>query len=217
MVRGPRLIIFGRQGAGKGTQSKLLAERFSIPHISTGDMLRASAASGSDFGRSVKETMDLGRLVSDELMEGVVAERLAHSDAQKGFLLDGYPRTPAQADFLQDLLAPEGIDLAINLDVPEEVVVDRITRRRVCVDCGNIYSVGEPSADSGVCENCGEEVVQRDDDTEESVRRRLATYAEQTEPLLSWFDARGKLRTVDGEGDPDVVAGRVLGALDVAT
>ena len=214
MAAGPRLIIFGRQGAGKGTQSQLLAERYSIPHISTGDMLRASAASGSDFGRSVKAVMDAGQLVSDDLMEGVVRERLAEPDAQGGFLLDGYPRTPAQAEFLADLLAPEGIDRAINLEVPEEVVVDRITRRRVCVDCQSIYSVGDASADTGRCDNCGGKVVQRDDDTEDAVRRRLAVYAEQTEPLLSWFAERGALRTVDGVGAPAEVAERVVEALD---
>ena len=118
-------------------------------------MLRASAASGSDFGRTVKKIMDTGHLVSDELMEDVVRERMAQPDAAAGFLLDGYPRTPAQADFLQELLAPEGIDLAINLEVPEDVVVGRITRRRVCVECGHIYSVGDESADGGVCELCG--------------------------------------------------------------
>ena len=214
MAAGPRLIIFGRQGAGKGTQSQLLAERYSIPHISTGDMLRASAASGSEFGRSVKAVMDAGQLVSDDLMEGVVRQRLAEPDAQGGFLLDGYPRTPAQAEFLADLLAPEGIDRAINLEVPEEVVVDRITRRRVCVDCQSIYSVGDASADTGRCDNCGGKVVQRDDDTEDAVRRRLAVYAEQTEPLLSWFAERGALRTVDGVGAPAEVAERVVEALD---
>ena len=125
------LILIGPPGAGKGTQATLVAERFGIPHISTGDMLRAAAASGSDFGRRVKEIMDSGSLVSDDVMEGVVAERLAQPDAAAGFLLDGYPRTPGQAEFLHALLAPDGVDLAINLEVPEDVVVERITGRRV--------------------------------------------------------------------------------------
>ena len=182
-----RLIIFGRQGAGKGTQAARLAAHYGIPHISTGDMLRASAATGSEFGLAVKAVMDAGGLVSDEQMEGVVRERLAQSDAEAGFLLDGYPRTPPQAEFLNDLLAPQGVDLAINLEVPEDVVIERITKRRVCETCGTIYALGDDSADSGVCAKCGGTVSQRGDDTEESVRKRLATYQSQTEPLMSWF------------------------------
>src|SRR4051812_22157382 len=145
-----RLIIFGRQGAGKGTQSTRLAAHFGIPHISTGDMLRASAATGSDFGRTVKAIMDEGALVPDDVMEGVVRERLSMPDASAGFLLDGYPRTPGQAEFLNALLAPGGVDLAINLEVPEDVVVERITRRRVCNACGTIYALGDEAADTGV-------------------------------------------------------------------
>lgn len=209
-----RLLIFGRQGAGKGTQAVRLAGHYGIPHISTGDMLRAVAASGSEFGLQVKAIMDSGSLVSDEVMEGVVRERLTQPDAAGGFLLDGYPRTPGQAEFLNTLLAPGGIDLAINLEVSEEVVVERITRRRVCTGCGATYAVGDPSADSGTCAACGGEVVQRGDDTEDAVRRRLALYASQTEPLLAWFAERGKLVTIDGVGSPDDIAAGLVATID---
>lgn len=213
MHPGLRLIIFGRQGAGKGTQSTRLAAHFGIPHISTGDMLRAAAATGSDFGRRVKAIMDEGGLVSDEVMEGVVRERLAMPDATGGFLLDGYPRTPPQAEFLNDLLAPGGVDLAINLEVPEDVVVERITRRRVCESCGTIYALGDESADTGSCVKCGGTVVQRGDDTEESVRKRLSTYQSQTEPLMVWFRERDKLVEVDGVGEPDDIAAALIAAI----
>jgi len=209
-----RLIIFGRQGAGKGTQSKRLAATLGIPHISTGDMLRAAAASGSEFGRRVKLIMDRGELVSDEVMEGVVRERLAQPDAANGFLLDGYPRTPAQAEFLQDVTAPGGIDLAIDLDVGEDLVIGRITRRRVCGSCGTIYTVGDESAETGVCARDGGPVVQRADDTEEAVRRRLADYDRQTAPLMAWFAERDRLAVVDGSGPADVVSAALFKVID---
>lgn len=209
-----RLIIFGRQGAGKGTQCQRLAASLGIPHISTGDMLRAAASSGSAFGRQVQEIMTRGELVSDEVMEGVVRERLAQPDAANGFLLDGYPRTPAQAEFLQVITAPEGIDLGVVLDVPESVVLDRITRRRVCEQCGTVYNVDDAPARSGVCAKCGGQVVQRTDDTAEAVQRRLADYERQTAPLLEWFAARGKLRVVDGAGPADDVSSALLAAIE---
>ncbi len=210
-----RLIVFGRQGAGKGTQASRLAAHYGIPHISTGDMLRAAVASGSELGRQVKEIMDSGSLVSDEVMEGVVRDRLAQPDAEPGFLLDGYPRTPGQAEFLQGLLAPDGVRLAIDLDVPEDVVVERITGRRVCTSCGTVYSLGrDESADTGVCAKCGGQVLQREDDTEEAVRKRLSLYATQTEPLLQWFRDRDLLVTVDGVGDPDEIAAELVRVID---
>ena len=209
-----RLIIFGRQGAGKGTQCSRLAAHFAIPHISTGDMLRAAAATGSEFGMLVKAIMDEGGLVSDAVMEGVVRERLAMPDAARGFLLDGYPRTPPQAEFLNSILEPGGVDLAINLEVPEDVVVGRITRRRVCSSCGTTYALGDGSADTGTCAKCGGPVVQRADDSEESVRKRLALYLTQTEPLMDWFAERRKLATVDGVGDPDEIAASLVGAIE---
>lgn len=208
-----RLIVFGRQGAGKGTQASRLAQNHGIPHISTGDMLREAVREGTDFGKRAKEYMDAGQLLPDDVMLGLVSERLSRPDTSRGWLLDGFPRTAGQAEDLQGLVADGGITLAINLEVPEDVVVDRISSRRVCESCGTIYSVGDPSADSGKCAKCGGTVVQRDDDTEDAVRARLATYNEQTAPLLGWFEAQGLLANVDGVGSPDEVATRVGAAV----
>jgi len=214
MTDGVRLIVFGRQGAGKGTQCVRLAERYGVPHISTGDMLRAAAAEGTEFGLRAKEFMDAGQLLPDDIMLGVIEERLARPDADGGWLLDGFPRTPGQAEGLNALLGDKGADLAIDLDVSEEVVVGRISGRRVCASCGAIYSVDSPPASGWTCDKCGGDVVQRADDTEESVRKRLAAYNEQTAPLLAWFDERDMLVTVDGVGDPDEISVRIAAAVD---
>ena len=163
-------------------------------------MLRAAVRDGTEFGRKAKEFMDAGQLLPDDVMLGIIEERFAEADAANGWLLDGFPRTPGQAADLQRLVDGTGIDLAINLDVPEDVVVERISSRRVCLDCGTNYSLTDESGATGVCARCGGRVVQRDDDTEESVRQRLATYNEQTEPLLAWFEDQGLLATVDGVG-----------------
>lgn len=209
-----RLIVFGRQGAGKGTQAVRLAERFGIPHVSTGDMLREAVREGTAFGAQAKEYMDAGQLLPDDVVLGIVSERLDQPDASGGWLLDGFPRTAGQAEALQGLVPDGGISVAVNLEVPEDIVVERISSRRVCEGCGTIYSTGDPSADSGRCERCDGRVSQRDDDTESAVRARLATYTEQTAPLLEWFDAQGLLATVDGVGAPDEVAARVAAAVD---
>ncbi len=202
-----RILVFGKQGSGKGTLATRLHQRLGLPHVSTGDMLRESAASGSEFGRRVAAIMDAGELVPDDVMEGVVRERLAAPDAAAGFILDGYPRTPGQAAFLDDLLAPEGITVAVELQVADEVVRARIVDRRVCSSCGAIYAAGrDASADTGDCEACGGEVVQRADDTEEAVDARLAAYAALTEPLLDYYSGRGLLERISGEGDPDAIA-----------
>lgn len=216
MSDGVRLIIFGRQGAGKGTQCERLARHYHVPHISTGDMLRAAVRDGTDFGRKAKEFMDAGQLLPDDIMVGLVGERLEADDATRGWLLDGFPRTPAQADALGTVTGDHPFDLAVNLDVPAEVVVERIASRRVCVNCGAIYSVSQPPAVEWTCDRCGGEVVQRDDDTEEAVRQRLALYEEQTAPLIAWFDERGKLLTVRGDDDPDTVTARLIAAIDAA-
>ncbi|MFM7064824.1 MAG: adenylate kinase [Actinomycetes bacterium] len=214
MADGVRLIVFGRQGAGKGTQCVRLAERYGVPHISTGDMLRAAAAEGTEFGLRAKEYMDAGQLLPDDIMLGVIEERLGRPDAADGWLLDGFPRTPGQAEGLMALLGDAGADLAIDLDVPEDVVVDRISARRTCSGCGAIYSLAAPPAAGWTCDKCGADVVQRADDTEEAVRKRLAAYNEQTAPLLSWFGDRDMLVTVDGVGDPDEIAARIGAAVD---
>lgn len=209
-----RLIVFGRQGAGKGTQAVRLAERYGVPHISTGDMLRAAVKAGTGFGLIAKEIMDAGKLVSDEVMLGLVSERLGQPDAVCGWLLDGFPRTPQQAKDLQEIVGPDGIDLAINLEVAEDIVVARISSRRVCSNCGTNYSVDSPPTSNWTCDKCGGEVVQRDDDTEDSVRKRLSLYNEQTAPLLAWFDEQGLLAEVDGVGDPDAITEKLFAVID---
>lgn len=207
-----RLVLFGRQGAGKGTQAVRLAERYGAPHISTGDMLRDAAAAGTAIGLEAKAYMDAGRLLPDDVMLGVVKERLAQADVEaNGFLLDGFPRTVPQAEALLGLTP---VDVAVNLEVPEEVVVERISGRRVCEACGGIYSVAAPPARDWTCDRCGGRVVQREDDTAEAVARRLAAYREVTVPTVEWFESRGLLVTVDGLGDPDEVSARLVAAID---
>jgi adenylate kinase len=214
-ARPVRLLVFGRQGAGKGTQAVRLAERYGVPHISTGDMLRAAVKDGTEFGLQAKAIMDAGQLVSDEVMLGIISERLAEPDAARGWLLDGFPRTEQQAKDLVTLVGVDGIDLALDLDVPEEVVLERITTRRVCANCGATYSLGrDESAATGVCAKCGGQVVQRDDDTEQAVRKRLDIYAAQTLPAVRWFGEQGLLVTVDGVGDPSEIAETLARAID---
>ena len=214
MPSGHRLIIFGRQGAGKGTQSERLAAHYDIPHISTGDMLRAAVRDGTAFGLKAKEYMDAGKLLPDDIMVGLVAERLGQPDAAKGWLLDGYPRTPGQADALTEVTADAPFDVAVNLEVPESVVIERISSRRVCSNCGAIYSTSRPPTSDWTCDRCGGEVVQRDDDTEAAVRSRLADYQAQTAPLIPWFADRDALVTVDGDNDPDTVFAELVAAID---
>jgi adenylate kinase len=208
-----RILILGKQGAGKGTQSTLIAERLGIPHISTGDMLRAAVRAGTEFGLQAKRYMDAGELVPDAVMLGMVGDRLAEPDAAAGFLLDGFPRTRVQAEGLAATLGQGALDAVVELDVPTDVVVERISSRRVCAACGAVQtpeSVGE-----GTCWSCaGRELVQRDDDTEVAVRRRLALYEEQTAPLVDYYRSQGLLATVDGDGDPSEVLDRILEAID---
>ena len=211
---GVRLVMLGRQGAGKGTQAKRLAERFGVPHISTGDMLRAAVAAGTEFGLRAKSVMDAGGLVSDEIMVGVVDERLHQPDAtERGYILDGFPRTAPQGASLEDITADVPLQLVVNLEVPESVVTERITKRRVCTTCGHIYSVDAPPADGWICDLDGGEVVQRADDTEEAVRKRLDLYAAETLPLVPFYAERGLLVEVDGLGSPDDVFARLLDAV----
>jgi adenylate kinase len=207
--------MFGRQGAGKGTQSARLAEHYGAPHISTGDMLRAAVANATTVGLEAQSYMDAGKLVPDSVMLGVVEERLNEPDVvDRGFLLDGFPRTVGQAEAL---VALTPIDVAVDLDVPESVVLDRISSRRVCVGCGRIYSTAEPPTEPWVCDTCGSQVVQRADDTPEAVAKRLAAYATETLPTIEWFDSKGVLVRVDGLGIPDEVTERLVAAIDAAT
>lgn len=217
MADGVRLVMLGRQGAGKGTQAIRLAEHFGVPHISTGDMLRAAVAAGTEFGMRAKEVMDGGGLVSDEIMVGVVDERLHQPDAtERGYILDGFPRTAPQGASLAEITASQPLHLVVNLEVPEHVVVDRITKRRVCTTCGRIYSVDAPPNQPWVCDTDGGEVVQRADDTEDAVRKRLDLYAAETLPLVPFYVERNLLVEVDGLGSPDDVFARLLSAVEAA-
>ena len=214
MTAGVRLVMLGRQGAGKGTQAVRLGQHFVVPHISTGDMLRAAVASGTEFGLRARSVMDDGGLVSDEIMVGIVDERLNESDTTKrGYILDGFPRTEAQALALEKITVDRPLDVVLNLEVPEDVVLERITKRRVCKTCGQIYSVDSPPKNGWICDVDGGEVVQRDDDTEDAVRTRLDLYAAETLPLVSVYEERALLSEVDGLGIPDQVFARLLAAV----
>ncbi len=200
------LVVLGKQGAGKGTQCARLSERYHIPHVSTGDILRAAVKAGTPVGVEVKEVLDRGELVSDDLIMRLIEERLSESDAVAGALLDGCTRTLGQAEALENLLGPTGVSLVLNIDVPTELVTKRLSARRVCQECGTIYTDTDVSAVSGTCEKCGGDVVQRADDTPEAIATRLAAYERDTRPLLDFYAARGLLVDVDGDQSVDAVS-----------
>jgi adenylate kinase len=211
-----RLVIFGPPGAGKGTQAKLLSERLGVPHIATGDMLREAVKAGTRLGGLAKKYMDEGRLVPDEVVIGMVEERLRQPDCSKGFILDGFPRTIEQAEALDSELEKLGLklDAVLNLEVGDEEVVKRIALRRTCRSCGAVYHlIFNPPRREGVCDRCGGELYQRDDDREEVVRNRLKVYRQQTKPLLEFYRRRGLLRDVNGERSIEDVFKEILAAL----
>jgi adenylate kinase len=216
VVPGARLVLLGKQGSGKGTQCVRLARHYVVPHISTGDLFRAAVKAGtSEYAKRAKEFMEAGELIPDDIVVGVVSERLAQDDTgHRGFILDGFPRTTFQAEQLSTMLEPRDIDLVINLDVPMEMVLKRLANRRVCRDCGANYSVGAPPKLDWTCDVCGGEVVQREDDTADAIKRRLMLYEKETEPLVNWYEERGKLETVDGVGSRDRVLARLVQAID---
>ena len=215
MIPGVRLVILGRQGAGKGTQCTRLARHYVVPHISTGDMLRSAQKEGTDFGRKAKEYMDRGELLPDDIIIGIVAERLDRDDTRsRGFILDGFPRTVPQAGALAEVTADQPLDMALDLEVPEEVVLKRISKRRVCTDCGTNYSINNRPHYDWTCDNCGGDVVHRDDDTPDAVRKRLDLYSEETEPLVAWYLSIDLLVTVDGMGSADEVTARLVRAIE---
>lgn len=204
------LVILGKQGSGKGTQCVRLSRSYGLPHISTGDMLRVATRSASPLGLKIKEVVDRGDLVPDELMLELLKERLERDNArEKGFILDGYPRTVAQAISLEELLLPNSIDLVINLDVPTNVVIKRITSRLVCSDCQTVYSTYAPPKVDMLCDICGGEVVQREDDTKEAIERRLSIYETETAPLIVYYAERNLLHNVNGRGSPETVNLRI--------
>jgi adenylate kinase len=211
-----RLVVFGPQGAGKGTQSGLISEKFGIPVIATGDIFRSAVASGSPLGKRVKEYLDGGHLVPDALTIEVVHDRLSQDDVGNGWLLDGFPRSLAQAEALEETLERDGtpLDAAIAIDVPEEVSLQRILSRRICSNCGRNYSVDNPPQKNWTCDVCGGEVVARADDTDEpALRRRLELYYEATQPLKAFYERRGILHNVDGVGSPSEVFDRIVAEL----
>jgi adenylate kinase len=198
-----RVAFLGPPGAGKGTQARDLAREWNVPHVATGDMLREAAAAGTPLGREAKGYMDRGALVPDDVIIRMIAERLAKPDARSGFLLDGFPRTIAQAEALERLLKDLGqvLERVVYFDVSEPELLRRLTGRRVCRNCQTAFHlVSAPPKTAGVCDRCGGELYQRDDDSEATVHNRLGVYARQTAPLLDWYRARGLLSSVRGEG-----------------
>lgn len=215
MVPGARLIVLGKQGAGKGTQCVRLSHHYVVPHVSTGDMLRAAAKQGTPLGLKAKDQMDRGELLSDDLIMEMVAARLDESDVRaRGFVLDGCPRTVVQAEQLAAFLNPVDLDLAVDIEVPTAQVLRRLAARRVCVDCGANSSVSAPPLINWTCDVCGGEVIQREDDREEAITRRLELYERQTAPLIDWYKARDQLAVVSGTGAPDSVTRRVIKAIE---
>ncbi len=196
-----KIIMLGAPGAGKGTQAKQIAAKYNIPHISTGDIFRANIKNGTELGKKAKEYMDQGLLVPDELTCDLVMDRIAEDDAKNGFVLDGFPRTIPQAEALTAALEKIGqkMDFAIDVDVPDENIVKRMSGRRACLKCGATYHiVAIPPKKEGICDACGSELVQRDDDKPETVQKRLDVYHEQTQPLIEYYTGQGILKSVDG-------------------
>lgn len=196
-----KIIMLGAPGAGKGTQAKQIADKYSIPHISTGDIFRANLKAGTELGKKAKEYMDQGLLVPDELTCDLVMDRIGQDDCKNGFVLDGFPRTIPQAEALDSALAKisQSMDYAIDVDVPDENIVNRMSGRRACLNCGATYHiVSIPTKVEGVCDRCGSQVVLRDDDQPETVKKRLDVYHEQTQPLIDYYKKQNILKTVDG-------------------
>ena len=208
-----KLILLGPPGAGKGTQAKMLTEEFGIPQISTGDILRAAVKDGTPMGVKAKSFMDAGGLVPDEVVIGIVSERLQQADCDAGFILDGFPRTVPQADALGANLQKldKNLDAVVSLDVDIEALVERLTGRRTCKDCGRGYHIAfDPSKTENVCDACSGELVQRDDDQEATIRKRLDVYHEQTSPLTEYYAAAGLLQSLDGMQQIDIVQQQML-------
>jgi adenylate kinase len=211
----PRLVLLGKQGAGKGTQARRLADHYGIVHLSTGDLFRQSAELGTLHGLEAKRFMDAGQLVPDDVVVAVVEECLAPgAPLADGFVLDGFPRTLPQAEQLDRILGSRPLDVVIDLDVPVEVVMDRLAGRRVCKSCQRVYHVNMPPTVNWTCDTCGGEVVQRDDDTEAAIAMRLDLYEQETVPILDFYRDRGQLVTVDGVGEGEEVFKRLVRVVD---
>ncbi len=196
-----KIIMLGAPGAGKGTQAKMIADKYSVPHISTGDIFRANIKNGTELGMEAKKYMDQGLLVPDELTVKILLDRVAQDDCKDGYVLDGFPRTIPQAEVLDSELTKLGetIDFAIDVNVPDENIINRMSGRRACLSCGATYHIAHvPPKQEGICDRCGKELVLRDDDKPETVKNRLEIYHEQTQPLIDFYTEKGVLKTVDG-------------------
>ena len=211
-----KIIMLGAPGAGKGTQAKQIASKYEIPHISTGDIFRANIKNGTELGKKAKEYMDQGMLVPDELTCDLVMDRIAQDDCERGFVLDGFPRTIPQAEALTNALTKIGqsMDYAIDVDVPDENIVNRMSGRRACLNCGATYHiVFNPTKTEGVCDACGNETVLRDDDKPETVQKRLTVYHDQTQPLIDYYRNMNILKSVDGTKPMDEVFSDIVAIL----
>ena len=213
-----KIIMLGAPGAGKGTQAKMIADKYGVPHISTGDIFRANIKEGTELGKKAKTFMDQGLLVPDDLVVDLVVDRVKNPDCEKGYVLDGFPRTIPQAECLDKALAEmnDSMDYAINIDVPDENIITRMGGRRACVGCGATYHVVNiPPKKEGICDRCGGELILRDDDKPETVKKRLDVYHEQTQPLIDYYTKKGIIKDVDGTQQMDDVFNaivKILGA-----
>jgi adenylate kinase len=212
-----RIVLLGAPGAGKGTQAKKLIEKYGIPQISTGDILGKAVADGTPLGKEAKSYMDKGELVPDSVVIGLVKERLGQDDCKKGFILDGFPRNTAQAETLDKVLDEMGMPLqvALSVDVDFDVLMKRLTGRRTCKSCGQMYNIYfSPPQKEGVCDKCGGELYQRDDDKEETIKKRLEVYEAQTAPLIDYYEKKGILKRVNGVGNIDEIFANICAILD---
>lgn len=213
-----RLVLLGAPGAGKGTQAKKLIEKYGIPQISTGDILRQAVADGTPLGKEAKSYMDKGELVPDKVVFGLVEERLGQDDCKKGFILDGFPRNTSQAETLDGMLNNLDMPLtaAVSVDVPKDDLMKRLTGRRTCKGCGQMYNIySNPSGKEGICDKCGGELFQRDDDKEETIKRRLDVYDAQTAPLIDYYGKKGILKSIQGTGGIDDIFNKMCSILEV--
>lgn len=212
-----RLVLLGAPGAGKGTQAKMLVEKYGIPQISTGDILRKAVADGTPLGKAAKSVMDRGELVPDKVVLDLVEERLKQDDCKKGYILDGFPRNTAQAETLDKMLQGLGmpLDSALSVDVPKDDLLKRLTGRRTCKNCQQMYNIYfSPPKKDNVCDKCGGELFQRDDDKEETIKKRLDVYEAQTAPLMDYYGKKGILKSIQGVGTIDEIFDKVCAALE---